>query len=422
MSDELGKRLVRALITEKDLSLLTGAGVNETQFFDDAKIVFDWSLQFFRSTKEWPSVKQVEENTGILLPDSADALVYVVDLVRKRSLAKTLETEVKTVIKQLESRDPDEALRLLKQAAVKQSNQLTGVASFRGSGPDRYLKYQKLQTIGRLEGVPTPWQKLNDAILGWANGQLHVVLARQNIGKTWSVCIFADYALSLGRKVLVISLEMPVSRIERRLDALHYKIPFGDIRDVEIDMVTELRWKHQLQNTTSGRGDILIVDKQLVRYVSDAAALVFEHKPDLVFVDGGYRFEAKGRNDDWESSKQIVAELQRTAETTNIPWIVTTQQGDVSKNTRMEAQDRAFKVKYAKEWVINPDVVIELWQDEDMRILRQMEWKLLKEREAKGESGGKTEFRTEWDLTKMSFTQLRTAEDLDDFTNISVVY
>jgi len=228
---------------------------------------------------------------------------------------------------------------------------------------------------------------------------------------TWACCIIADDALNLGVKVLAVSMEMPAERIERRLDALHYKIPFGDIRDVEIDLIREQRWRDGLTDAVAGRGDILVADKRIVRYVSDVTSLVLEHEPGLVVIDGGYRFLSKNRGGDWESSKQIIGELQTTAETTGIPWIVTTQQGDVGKQTRIDSQDRALRVKYAKEWTINPDVVIEMFQDTDMRLLKQMEWKLLKERESKGETTQASEFRTEWDLHRMSFKELLSAED-----------
>ena len=191
---------------------------------------------------------------------------------------------------------------------------------------------------------------------------------------------------------------------------------------MEIDLIREQRWRDSLTKEVAGRGDILVADKKLVRYVSDVTSLVLEHKPGLVVIDGGYRFLSKKRGDDWESSKQIIGELQTTAETTGIPWIVTTQQGDVTKQTRMDNQERALKVKYAKEWTINPDVVIEMFQDEDMRLLSQMEWKLLKERESKGEPGKASDFRTVWDLTRMNFEEMLSADDFADSSSMTVTY
>lgn len=413
MSDELGKRLVRALIEDQDTTKLAKAGISPDDIWQDAKKANEWATKFFVDNRKWPTPKQVGENTGIALPEPPEDLEYVCDLVRKRRLGKSIERDVKGVIGQLESRDPDEALRLIALSATK--NRSTGkqgaeVRSFRQLGPDRYKDYQELQSVGGLMGLATPWPRLNESVLGWVDGQLHVIVALQNTGKTWATIICADHVLNQGKKVLLISMEMSAKRIERRLDAMHYRIPFGDLRDVEVDLVREMRWKDGLRAGVGGKGDILVADKQLVRYVSDVTSLTLEYEPDMVVVDGGYRFASKGGNGDWESSKAIVADLQETAEATDIPWIVTTQQGEVGENSRMGAQKRAFKVKYAKEWVINPDVVIEMYADEDMRLTHQMEWKLLKERESKGETQS-SDFRTVWDLSRMCFDQIASADD-----------
>jgi replicative DNA helicase len=753
VSDELGKRLVRALINAGDLTKLVSSGIDPKDIFGDAASTMTWVIKFFEDNKIWPTCKQVEENTGVTLTDPPDDLPYVCDLIRKRTLGKKLEVDLKSAIAQLSARDPDEALKVITEAAIKHkaASAAPQIRTIRTGGPTRYSEYQELQSIGGGRGVRTPWRNLNRSINMWANGQLHVIVARQNTGKaqpvgakilgmngwreigkakvgdlvatvtgefttvtgvfpqgskkvvdvvfsdgtvtrccedhlwevrstsqkhgkiltaaqiresnrlerpyripmskpvqhperrleidpylmgmylgdggsrghscsftnedaelvesfnrllaplwcelskrprgeiefdvvgtvrhqnrfktilrefklcdvlstkkwipkdylyasveqriavlqgildtdgsvdrsggidlglssekllddvrelvtslggtaskayrkdtnswrswivlpksiqpfrlkkkldayleadkkrlpyravvevrdagqeecvciavkhpshlylteqhvvthnSWACCILADDALRKGFKVLVITMEMSTQRIERRIDSLRYKIPFGDIRDAQIDLLREIRWKQNLIDDQTGRGDILIADKRLIRYVSDVTALVLEHKPDLVVIDGGYRFASRGSNGDWESAKQIVAELQTTAESTDVPWVVTTQQGDVAAKSRMESQDRALKVKYAKEWVINPDVVIEMYADEDMRMIRQMEWKILKERDSKGESRS-SDFRTHWDLDEMNFEELVSGEDEDTSTSSGVTY
>jgi len=749
--DALGKRLVRSLLNEKEPAKLTYAGISDADISDDATKAYDWSLDFLHTHKVWPTAKQVEENTKITLPEPPDDLEYICDLVRKRTLGKGIESDLKGALKQLEMRDPDEALKLIGEIALKRK---TGagrqVRHFREGGPTRYEEYQKLQSTG-LSGLTTPWPRLNREIQGWVNGTLNVIVAMQNTGKpirrdepvltptgympigelrrgdkviavdgtptqvtgtwdkgnqpmvrlhftdrthvdcaedhlwevyhdqrsgiktgkellsyyskkrsrrwmlptpepaqlesqpitihpyllgqllgdghiglshveftsgdpetfsylemncfqfvkwgkdhhksencqsrciirkplfsdnilmrqlrklgltgktshtkfipenyllnsveirlevlrglldsdgstdkrgvieyssespelrkgvtflvhslggsvtkgkrngrmllklprgtnpfrltrkaqkwknaskireprkvikavtriddadcccisvdhprrlfvlkngvvthnTWACCLFADHALAQGKRVLFVSMEMSTVRIERRVDAMHYKIPFGDLRDTEIDLFRELRWKQELADNIAGRGDIIYADKQLVRYVSDVNALVLEHEPDLVVVDGGYRFTSRQGKGDWESSKQVVNDLQTTAESTDRPWIVTTQQGEVQQKTRMDSQERAFKVKYAKEWVINPDIVIEMQCNDDLRLLKAMEWRLLKDRDAKDDQK-REPFQTWWDLTDMRFEQLTLADDIQDgFASVSVVY
>ena len=151
----------------------------------------------------------------------------------------------------------------------------------------------------------------------------------QNTGKTWMSCIIADHALSLGKKVLFVTMEMSGPRIMRRLDAIRYKLPFGDLRDGELELFTVDRWKAEA--AAGGRGDILVADKKMVQKVGDIVSLVNEHRPDFVVVDGGYRLEGKGRGS-WDKVVDVVNGLQIAAEITDIPWLVTSQLGDASES------------------------------------------------------------------------------------------
>jgi hypothetical protein len=417
----LGKRLVRALLEEQSLAILSEHGLDEYSVFDEAKTALEWVTGFFKKTNKWPTQKQVEENTKIELPDIPEDLSYVCDLIRQRTLGKALDTSLRTVLKQLENREPDEALRLLSDTAsrLRLSDTLRAkVESFRERGPERFQEYLDLKHIGGLKGVSTPWKKLDNALHGWVDGTFNVILGMMHSGKTWGCCLVAEHALTLGKNVLFVTMEMSRQRIEKRLDALHYCIPAPDLVRSDVDLFREVRWKQELFNEVSGRGDILLADQNLVKYVDDVASLVSEHKPDLVVIDGGYRFITKRSKGDWESAKAIVAELQTTAESTDVPWIVSSQQGEIGAKSRLENQERAFRVKYAKEWTINPDNVLEMFQNDDLRLLGQMEWHILKVRDDPGE-GERKAFRTEWDTSAIRFDQI---EDIEDTAGATVSY
>ena len=66
--------------------------------------------------------------------------------------------------------------------------------------------------------VPTNIQYLNQLMDGGLRGgQLGIVLAPSNYGKTWALLNFAIYAFLKGRNVLFVTLEMPVFSIIRRI-------------------------------------------------------------------------------------------------------------------------------------------------------------------------------------------------------------
>ena len=407
--DSLGTRLIGALICEKDASALAEHRIDGADLLDESKKAYLWVLDYVKTHGDWPSKKIVEENCGVDLPDAPDPLDYICDQVRKRSLAKTLELDLRQAAEKLESRDPDEAMRLISEAAHTHRKKLitkSSVVSFRESGTKRIETYEALKSFGGYEGVATPWPRLDSAIQGWVNGTFNVVTAMQNTGKTWFLGVCANHALSLGKKVGFVSLEMTTSRIARRVDAIKYKIPFRHLRDGDMNEKLESEWKEKVERDTEGLGDILFADKQLIRTVDDATSFVLEHKPDIIFIDGGYRFQTAGRSN-WEQQVDIVRGLQLSAEATKIPWVVSTQQGDASESGRESKRGphmRAWGVRYGKEWVIDPDVVIGLYANEDLRLTKELEIHLLKMRDTAGDIVNEMKIR--WDTIAMNFDEL----------------
>lgn len=410
---ELGKRLVRALLEAPDLSVLADKGVGEDDLLDDAKKTFRWALRQVRDRGEWPTAKQLGENTGVFLPAEADPLEYAAELVRKRSLGKGLEKALRKSAGLLESRDPDEAARVLSEESARLSARSAGVsaASYRETGVERLRAYRRAAEGTDGFGVPSPWKRLNTAICGrpeggFEAGTLNVLTAVQGTGKTWWLCLCADHALSLKYRVLLCTLEMPTARIMRRLDSLHYRVPFGRLRSASLDGDELETWENLIGGDAKAPGDILVADKQTVRTVADAASLVIAHRPDLVLVDGGYRFEGHGRGH-WEETVSIVNDLQTSAESSGVPWVVTTQQKDIAEKGKKRNQKTIASgdIRYGQEWNINPDVLIGLVQGEDLRLMKRMETHVLKLRDAAGETGS-GKFSIRWDFQAMDFSEI----------------
>ena len=197
-------------------------------------------------------------------------------------------------------------------------------------------------------------------------------------------------------------------RIERRIDAIRYKLPFGKLRDAELDAMREEDWKKRLEEAAVEKvdSDILVADKKSVRTVRDVYMLVQQYKPDIVIIDGGYRFEGDERYGQWAKTVSIVNDLQVFAEMSNIPWVVTTQFGD-SEETGKEKKKgtkhvRAWNVRYGKEWYINPDILIGMYQDDDLRLIKRMEIHPLKVRDG---DRAFDMFTIGWSMDEMEFKE-----------------
>ena len=407
----LGLRLISAVVKEKSLSALDDRGLSEKNLRGNAKKALTFCREFITEYDDYPTVSLVEESIGEEMPDEEAPASYVAELVRKRWLSNELETTVATAIRHIESRDPDSAIDTLSKVAseLKAVSTRNPIVSYRESGEDRYDSYVEAKEAGGIIGTKTPWDKLNSGVQGWVDGSLNVVAAMSNTGKTWFLTVCVDHAERiLGKKVLFVTMEMSTPRIARRLDAVRYRIPFGILRDCELDSIAEKEWEANLKELKKDEpeSDIYIVDKKTVRTVTDVFNLVQELSPDIVFINGGYRFESsKAANGQWESTVQIVTDLQIYAEKSNIPWVVTTQFGDsheTGKKKKKGDHVRAWNVRYGKEWLIHPDVLIGLFQDEDLRLIKLMEVHVLKVRDADKMF---EMFTIQWDMFNMNFDE-----------------
>jgi replicative DNA helicase len=96
-----------------------------------------------------------------------------------------------------------------------------------------------MDAIGQVRSTPTPWHDLNEKILGWEPGCVHVIGARPATGKTLvGIQAAVDMATEYRRGVLYASLEMKAARLYQRALALlssvdHHHIKTGQLSESE---------------------------------------------------------------------------------------------------------------------------------------------------------------------------------------------
>lgn len=407
----MGLQLVRSVLSEKDWPLFLSS--IKSCLFGNSLTAVNWVEEYRVKYGSWPSESQVEDNLGFKFSAPVEPVEYLCDLLRKRELKRRGKEEMVRAIKLLEANKPEDAFSVLQNLSMKSADllELTRVMSFRESGPERYEAYEKVKMLGGYSGVDTPWPTINSEIQGYVNGSLNVIVAMTNTGKSWLSLICADHALRQGKKVMMVTLEMSSTAMARRFDSINYHIPFGDLRDARLNLWDEKRWRDGIKDNLVGDGDFQIADKNQVRTVTDAYNLVRIHQPDIIFVDGGYRFESETHSSNsskWANSANIVESLQRVSEKSEIPWVVTTQLGDSNeKGGEKKAGEpiTTWGVRYAKEWSINPDIVIGLSQNSAQRLAGIMEVHKVKVRDHTSKS---SEAITEihWDHENNNYSEI----------------
>jgi len=205
------------------------------------------------------------------------------------------------------------------------------------------------------ERIPFDLQMFNEITKdGVPNKTLNIALAGTGVGKSLFMCHVASSALSIGKNVLYITMEMAEERIAERIDANLLNIPIDQMENVSKGMLTEK--VNRIKTKTNGK---LIIKE----YPTGAAnanhfrALLNELKlkksfePDIIFIDylnicASARMKAMGGSiNSYTYIKAIAEELRGLAVEFDLPVFSatqTTRSGFTSSDPGLEDTSESF--------------------------------------------------------------------------------
>lgn len=161
---------------------------------------------------------------------------------------------------------------------------------------------QEIEKGGKEKGIPTGFRDVDKILGGLQKTDLIILAARPGVGKTAFALNIAEHAASIGKKVMVFSLEMANTQLGERLLAMTSSVPLEDIHKGEISLD---QWDDLSAAQDSFFGMDLVIDESSVitpvemknkcrRFKQEKGDL------DLVVIDylqlmsmGGYRIEQR---------------------------------------------------------------------------------------------------------------------------------
>lgn len=399
-----GCRLLRVAIEKDKWDEIAKEGFKATDFSEDSRILYRWIDKYIIGYQSVPSVELVETETGITLPGSCE-WDYAVEQFRDYLLRTQIKDRLNDIKQDLNLGNTKAAAGHFQPIEVRNNDIIT----FGETRQEVFDSYQERKLKG-IAGIDIPWPSLANSFLRWENQTLNVFLAPSNQGKTWLSCYIAHHCMSAGKKVLFISMENTIDSIQRRLTSIHYTIPFRDMRTSQADLRLEKKWQNLIKGETL-LGDILLFDRKQVRTVADISSLNLTEKPDLVIVDGAYLLKGRGGTN-WESSAQVLGELQLCPKLGVAPWLCSSQLNPVKKKNAT-GHELGFEARYAKEWMLNPDTSFILLQTADDMLYNRAKLQVAKIREAGDMAGNNTEFFIHMNRTRMDFSEMPSDSSYD---------
>tara|TARA_B110000503_G_scaffold95019_1_gene143061 strand:+ start:538 stop:1851 length:1314 start_codon:yes stop_codon:yes gene_type:complete len=163
---------------------------------------------------------------------------------------------------------------------------------------------------------------------------LNIALAGTGVGKSLFMCHVAANAMTQGRNVLYITLEMAEERIAERIDANLLNVPIDQLENLSKDML-----KSKVSNIKmKGNGKLIIkeyptgqANTSHFRALLNELKLKRDFTPEIIFVDylnicGSARMKAMGGSiNSYTYIKAIAEEMRGLAVEFNVPIVSATQ-------------------------------------------------------------------------------------------------
>ena len=168
---------------------------------------------------------------------------------------------------------------------------------------------------------------------GLPNKTLNIALAGTGVGKSLFMCHVAAAAISQGKNVLYITLEMAEERIAERIDANLMNVPIQDLKDLPKKMFDDRVSK--IKDKIDGR--LIIKEYPTASAHAGHFKSLFEElklkrsfEPDIVFIDylnicTSSRFRAGSNANSYTIIKSIAEELRGLAVEYDLPIVSATQ-------------------------------------------------------------------------------------------------
>jgi len=399
--------LIAKIVLEKSIREVSEHNL-QSELFLQCKKEWEYVVDFYRKHGESPPLDHFEK----LFPDfdltPSDApMSFLIEELRNRLMYNLATAAMKEATEHLKQKDSGKAVDVFRSMVLKAELQTrpSKDVDLVENPLDRLKEYDERVEKGGLLGLPSPWPILDDVTLGFMAEELWMIVARGGVGKSWCEVVGSRFHWTMGIRSLLVTKEMAVRQIIQRFDAAHARIAHKRLRSGELTTDEYERYRETLEQMEESRVPFLVSgDDEGTGGVSGILAKIDRYRPGVVWIDGLYLIEDERRGKGeagWEKLKNVTGDLKAVARQRGIPIIVSHQ---FSKEGR-EDQGSADTLAYGdiQKWF---DGILGMYQSEDLRLNREMMFKLLKHRE-----GERCEFVANWDLENMLFEEKGAALD-----------
>lgn len=399
MSD--GKKLVVALLSAGSVETLRLA--DDSLFEEDELAVFRFVKTHYRRYGELPELRTVESEVQQRLPAAPEPVDYYLKRVYDRKLFIALRADFGHLREALQGFDVERAREIVDamKSACRVSTPDNDVRNLRDAAELVFRQYETSHMSPGMSGVPTGWGWLDSQTGGYQRGDLIAWVARMGLGKSYLLLKQAIYAWSCGYSVLVVTMEMTIEQIVRRVLGMEAGVNPDFIRRGAVD---EFGMRRLRRYTTSiAHADRFnIYAGSFSKKVSDIEILMHELSPDIVYIDGAYLLRpdtANNRTNRLERVAEVYDQLKKLTITTDRPIVTTSQ---FSRQAGKRGKEGSLEtISFSDAIAMHSSLVFGLREGPPPHEHSRREVEILKGRE--GESGT---FQVNYHFSPMNFGEV----------------
>jgi hypothetical protein len=162
---------------------------------------------------------------------------------------------------------------------------------------------------------------LDELIGGIVRGDLVWIAGRPGDGKTTLLLMMIAKWFWEGKKILLISNEIPYLDMLFKLDAIWANLRISEKRLGQWgpESKEKLRFLQYVQRIAPGK---VVVPTGPIRKPDSLRGLIEEHKPDIVCIDGAYMMSVSGKaTSEWAELATVSRELKQMANSLEVPIV-----------------------------------------------------------------------------------------------------
>jgi hypothetical protein len=377
------------------LDIVRKAGIDESFLEDtDSLKVLKFVMEFNSEFHESPAKSVIEKYFGEdFFSEPEQGLEYWLDQLNKRKkykISALLANQIAEIYNSNDTEDLWQGVDKCVDAITKASRALILETSSSSTGDitketkSRRETYLERKAANGITGIPTAWNVLTEATMGWQPGHTYMFLAKEGVGKTFHLLMEFITAHEAGYKALFFTEEMTREELAIRADALMTGLDYEEIMKGRLGPEDWAKYEKHLEKLETN---------PLPMYVNESAGpdgldYVFElcsqMQPDIVFLDNVTLYFT---DLDYKKITPQSNKMKKAAMKGRFPFIFCTHLND--QNSAMYS--KALSHDATGVWIMSkaPEQDVMVFSNTKLRY------------------GNKTDFATNWSFIRKDFSELR---------------